>query len=104
MFDKVFVGDKKFSVARVSAIVGDRVYLAKITNRKVESTVSMSSFKDAATASIRLSSTCSSTYEIKRFHFNVDDYIAVSEIPSVGPYPLFNAGSHRIDINRQLGI
>lgn len=104
MFDKVFVGDKEFSVARVSAIVGDRVYLAKITNRRVESAVPLSCFKDPASANIRLSSTCSSSYEIKRFHFNVDDYIAVSDNPKVGLYPLFNAGSHRLDINRQLAI
>lgn len=104
MFDKVFVGDTELSVARVSAIVGDRVYLAKIKNRTVETMVPLSSFKDAASASIRLSSTCGSSYEIKRFHFNVDDYIAVSEIPSGGFYPLFNAGSNRLDINRQLAI
>lgn len=104
MFDKVLIGEKQMAVACVSAIVGGRVYLAKITNRKVEATIPMSSFKDHESASLRLSSTCSSSYEVKRFHFNVGDYIAVSETTGVAPYPLRNVGSHRLDINRQLAI
>lgn len=103
MLDEVFIGDKKGYVGKVVGFNRGCVRIEQITTGKCF-TVTDGLFLDQDSKAVRLSSTCNSSYAIKRFHFNENDYVEFAVRRGNSVYPLRNVGSHRLDINRQLGL